>query len=107
MAKLIFGCGYLGRRVARLWLREGEAVYAVTRSAEKGRLLAAEGIRPLVADLFLGEGPELPEGLRSVLFAVGFDRGSSRPIEDVYTGGVARALSWMPKSLERFIYIST
>ena len=44
MAKLIFGCGYLGRRVARRWLAQGETVYAVTRSAERGRELAADGI---------------------------------------------------------------
>jgi uncharacterized protein YbjT (DUF2867 family) len=41
MAKLILGCGYLGRRVARLWLAAGEEVYAVTRSAERAELLAA------------------------------------------------------------------
>ena len=32
MANLIIGCGYLGRRVADLWLRQGKHVAALTRN---------------------------------------------------------------------------
>ena len=35
MANLIFGCGYLGLRVARRWLAAGEDVYVMTRSAAR------------------------------------------------------------------------
>jgi len=44
MAKLIFGCGYLGLRVAQLWRAVGHAVFAVTRSNERAAKLAAAGV---------------------------------------------------------------
>jgi nucleoside-diphosphate-sugar epimerase len=107
MAKLIFGCGYLGRQVARMWLNRGEKVYAVTRSAERASSLAAEGIRPVVCDLLSGQSSPFPQGIRTVLFAVGYDRGCGQPIREVYAGGVARAVEWVPESVERFLYISS
>lgn len=107
MAKLIFGCGYLGQRVAQLWLARGETVYAVTRSPERAEKLSATGIRPLVADLTGTTQLELPQGLSTVLFAVGFDRTASANIHEVYCGGLARALSWMHKDILRFLYISS
>ncbi len=107
MAKLIFGCGYLGLRVARLWVNQGETVYAVTRSAERAGTLATEGIRPVVWDLLSGQTTPFPQGIRTVLFAVGYERGAGRPIHEVYAGGVSRALEWLPGSVERFIYISS
>jgi nucleoside-diphosphate-sugar epimerase len=51
MSKLIFGCGYLGRRVAARWLQAGCAVHAVTRSTERAASLAAAGLQPLVGDV--------------------------------------------------------
>jgi nucleoside-diphosphate-sugar epimerase len=107
MAKLILGCGYLGRRVARLWLAAGEEVYAVTRSAERAELLAAEGIRPLVGDLKRESQLPLPAGLSTVLFAVGFDRQPGTTIHDVYVGGLARIIASLPRPIDRFIYISS
>jgi nucleoside-diphosphate-sugar epimerase len=106
MAKLIFGCGYLGRRVGRLWISQGDTVFALTRSAEKARSLAEEGIRPVVADFLTGP-LSLPPGIKTVLFAVGYDRASTKPIEDVYAGGVQRAVECFPSGIERFIYISS
>lgn len=106
MAKLIFGCGYLGTRIAKLWLRHGDTVFAVTRSAEKARLLKADGIRPIVADLLTGP-LSLPPDIRTVLFAVGYDRASITPINDVYARGVRRAIECVTASVQRFIYISS
>ncbi|HUE69876.1 MAG TPA: NAD-dependent epimerase/dehydratase family protein [Pirellulaceae bacterium] len=108
MAKLVFGCGYLGFRVARLWRQRGDDVLAVTRSAEKGPMLAREGLRPIVADLAgaaLDLGP-LP-AIDTVLFAVGYDRGSAAAIEQVYAGGVAQAVAAIPATVTRFIYVSS
>jgi nucleoside-diphosphate-sugar epimerase len=107
MAKLIFGCGYLGRCVAERWLAAGEVVYAVTRTASRAAELAASGIQPIVGDVAGASPIELPKDVRTVLFAVGFDRSGSRSIEDTYVGGVARAIGAMQGSLERFIYISS
>lgn len=106
MANLIFGCGYLGLSVARLWRQAGEQVFAVTRSAGRAQQLAAEGIEPLVADITAELQPQLPE-IRTVLFAVGYDRSAGHSIHDVYVGGLARVVAALPDSMERLIYISS
>ncbi|MEX2173376.1 MAG: NAD-dependent epimerase/dehydratase family protein [Pirellulaceae bacterium] len=118
MAKLIFGCGYLGRRVGRLWLAGGDDVFVVTRSPNRAEQLAAEGFQPLVADitsdtftadtLAAGESPlSLPKSIKTVLFAVGYDRGGSGSIHDVYVGGLGRVLVQLPPAVQRLIYISS
>lgn len=107
MAKLIFGCGYLGRRVAERWLAAGEAVYAVTRTHERAAELAALGIRPIVGDVAGPSQLVLPSDVTTVLFAVGYERSSPHKIHDVYSGGIARAIDSLPMSIERFLYISS
>ena len=107
MAKLIFGCGYLGMRVARLWREAGEAVFAVTRSAERALELEAAGIGPIVGDLMGESQIRLPQGVRTVLFAVGHGRDSRYSIRDLYVGGLTTALNWTPDSAERFLYVSS
>jgi nucleoside-diphosphate-sugar epimerase len=109
MAKLVFGCGYLGLRVARLWRQAGDRVFAVTRSADKAGLLAADGLTPLVADISqpntLAPIAQLA-GIDTVLFAVGFDRTADRTIREVYVDGLAQVLRILP-AVSRFIYISS
>src|SRR5688572_18566798 len=110
MAKLLFGCGYLGGLVARLWRGAGHEVHVVTRSAAKAATLAQEGIRPLVADITDAGSLrrcDWPAEIDSVLFAVGYDRGSGSPIEAVYAQGLANVLVALPPHVGRFIYIST
>ena len=41
--RLVFGCGYLGKRVAQLWNQAGDEVFAVTRSDERQQALLADG----------------------------------------------------------------
>ena len=107
MTKLIFGCGYLGRRVARRWLDDGAEVCAVTRSADRAALLAADGLRTIVADI---NDPrmiaELPAA-ETVLVAVGYDRAVGRSIHDVYVGGLRTILGALPAGIGRLIYISS
>lgn len=107
MAKLIFGCGYLGLRVARLWREAGQTVYAVTRSATRARELRIAGVVPIVGDLLSQAELPLPQHVGTVLFAVGFDRRDGQSIHDVYVRGLANALTWMPKSVDRFLYVSS
>jgi nucleoside-diphosphate-sugar epimerase len=108
MTKLVFGCGYLGRRVAKLWRQQGDPVVAVTRSASKAAELAGDGIQPLVADInrpeSLGPIGKVSE-IGTVLFAVGFDR-SGRTIREVYVEGLAAVLRVLP-AVSRLIYISS
>lgn len=107
MAKLIFGCGYLGLRVARLWRARNEPVYVVTRSADRARQLAAEGMMPLVADVVEGTKVSIPPEVRVVLFALGNDRQGGHSTTDVYLRGMRNALDWMPPGIDRFLYISS
>ena len=107
MAKLIFGCGYLGLRVAGLWIAQGEDVYAVTRTERRAGELAAAGVRPIVADINAHAQVSMPQGVSTILFAVGYDHSSTASVQEVYCGGLSRALSWMPKTTSRFLYISS
>ena len=109
MAKLVFGCGYLGLRVARLWRQAGERVFAVTRSADKADILVADGLEPVIADISqpntLAPIAQL-SGIDTVLFAVGFDRKSTQTIREVYVDGLVLVLGVLPAA-NRFIYISS
>lgn len=49
--KVIIGCGYLGQRLARICLEQGETVTGVVRSAASVQSLQAAGIPALQADL--------------------------------------------------------
>jgi nucleoside-diphosphate-sugar epimerase len=85
-------------------------VFAVTRSADKARILAQEGIRPLVADLNRPQslrGATLAQVPASVLFAVGYDRDPARPLEQVYVEGLRHVLDWLPERTQRFLYVSS
>lgn len=107
MAKLVFGCGYLGRRVSERWLAGGDEVFAVTRSPERAREFRDQGLQPIVADV---TRPETLAGLppvATVLFAVGFDRNSGHSIQEVYVAGLRNVLAALPLSYSRFIYISS
>jgi nucleoside-diphosphate-sugar epimerase len=107
MAKLVFGCGYLGGRVARRWVKRGECVYAVTRSERRAEELLTLGIQPIVFDITSpSERIEFPT-VSTVLFSVGYDRSSGESIRDVYVGGLRRALSALDSNVSKFIYISS
>lgn len=107
MTKLIFGCGYLGARVARLWQAEGHEVFVVTRSNERARQFVAEGFRPIVADVLEPDSlAKLPRA-ETVLFAVGFDRASGASIFDVYVAGLRDVLASLSDGTQRFIYVSS
>ncbi len=107
MSKLLFGCGYLGERVARLWRDAGENVCVVTRSDERAARLLSEGFETVVADVANAETLTHLPSADTVLFAVGFDHPVGNTIDEVYDGGVRNVRAALPSSVERFIYIST
>ena len=107
MSKLIFGCGYLGHRVAKLWQDAGDTVHVVTRSVGRVAELQSEGLQTLVADVRRPETlSELPAA-KTILFAVGFDRSAGGTIHEVYAAGVKNVLAALSSTVERIIYIST
>jgi len=109
-SKIIFGCGYLGARVARRWRDAGHDVVVVTRSRERADQFQREGYATIVADVTRPESLNNLPSAETALFAVGFDRsaGTSGPsIEVVYAGGIRNVLAALPSGVGRFIYIST
>ena len=105
--RLVFGCGYLGRRVAKLWNQTGDDVFAVTRSANRSETLATEGFSPLVADITRPETlADLPQ-VDTVLIAVGMDRSVYSDIRKVYVEGLKNVLDALPASVEHVIYVSS
>ena len=48
---LIVGCGDIGRRVARLWIARGKAVFGLARSPRAAARLSRHGIVPVSGDL--------------------------------------------------------
>ncbi|MGD9720300.1 MAG: NAD-dependent epimerase/dehydratase family protein [Pirellulales bacterium] len=109
MAKsnLIFGCGYLGQRVARRWIAAGQRVFAVTRSQGNADRLAREGCQPIVADVLRPPTlARLPQ-VDVVLYAIGYDRASGASIRTVYVDGLRAALDALPAATGKFVYVSS
>jgi nucleoside-diphosphate-sugar epimerase len=110
MTKLIIGCGYLGLRVAQLWQRAGSAVSVVTRSETKASEFRRAGYSPLVADITQPDSLVALSNLgqiKTVLFAVGWDRHAGQTIDQVYVTGLANVLAHLSNRVERLIYISS
>jgi nucleoside-diphosphate-sugar epimerase len=105
--RLIIGCGYLGRRVARNWTAQGDTVFALTRTAEHADELRQSGITPIVGDVTNAASlAGLPE-VDTILWAVGLDRRAGHSQRDVYVGGLEIVLSRLPGNVRRIIYISS
>jgi nucleoside-diphosphate-sugar epimerase len=107
MSKLIFGCGYLGERVAARWREIGHEVVVVTRSRERAAAFEQKGYEPVVADIMQPETMMHLPLADTVLFAVGYDRIAGQSIMDVYAGGMRNVHNALPAGTGRFIYIST
>jgi len=107
LKRLIFGCGYLGRRVADIWCRAGDAVHVVTRSQTHSSAFAQAGFSPIVADILLPDSlADLPE-VDTVLFAVGYDRTSQASIHQVYVDGLRNVLEALPDHPSQILYVSS
>jgi nucleoside-diphosphate-sugar epimerase len=107
MRKLIFGCGYLGRRVADRWVQQGDDVFAVTRSAERAAEFTSAGISPIIADVALPESLNQLPSAHTVLFAVGYDRTAEPSQRDVYVTGLKNVLNQLAGNVSRFLHISS
>jgi nucleoside-diphosphate-sugar epimerase len=105
--RLIFGCGYLGLRVARRWRQQGDIVVAITRSGRRAEELARFCLTPRVADVTDGDSlADLPAAA-TVLYAVGHDRSAGMSVRDVFVGGLKNVLAALPAETGRMVYISS
>lgn len=105
--RLIFGCGYLGERVAKLWLDSGDEVTVATRSVAHADDFKQRGYQAIVADVTDASTLANLPSSDTVLFAVGYDRSAGPSIHEVYAQGVRNVLANLPEGAGRFIYIST
>lgn len=105
--KLIIGCGYLGRRVARRWRQAGQEVCGLVRRESQGAEIAREGIRPIVADVTRPETLcDLPSA-ETVVYSVGFDPAGGKSRWDVYVEGLRAVLDSLSSAPRRLIFISS
>jgi nucleoside-diphosphate-sugar epimerase len=107
MTKLIFGCGYLGMRVAERWRALGERVVVVTRSPQRAKELRLSGFEPIVGHITHAETLSDLPAAETVLFAVGFDRTAGQSMEMVFADGLRNVLVALPQASSRLIYVST
>ena len=107
MKRLIFGCGYLGRRVADIWCGAGDTVHVVTRSQTHGSVFEKAGFFPIVADILRPESLSDLPAVDTVLFAVGYDRTSQASIHQVYVDGLRNVLDVLPDHPFEILYISS
>lgn len=106
MRTLIFGCGYLGQRVAARLLESGDTVTAVTRSEHRAAQLRRLGIEPIVADIMQPDSLTCLPDVDEVLYCVGFDRTSDHSKRDTYVGGLTNVLAALPTN-SRISYVSS
>ena len=102
--RLIFGCGYLGRVVARMWRGNGHRVAALTR--RNAPALSALGVEPLVGDVCDRASLSTLPAARTVLYSVGIDRSAGHSMRKVYVEGLANVLDALPPG-GRFVYVSS
>lgn len=107
MRVLIFGCGYLGKRVASAWIESGHTVIAVTRSQQNADSFRQSEIHPLIGDICDPSSlAELPV-VDVVLHAVGYDRTSQRTQKEIVCDGLQNVLNAVIGRCAQFIQISS
>jgi len=106
MGKLIVGCGYLGARVAALWRKQGEQVFATTRHGDRAAALRGLGLEPIVCDVLQPESLQRLPAVDTVLYCVGLDRASGANMRQVYVEGLAKVLDRLPEP-GRFLHVSS
>ncbi len=99
-SRLIVGCGYVGSRVASKWLKNGDSVFAITRSNDRVAYLSQLGIKPIVWDWLIDPLPILPETLQNlghrinafatILIAVSHASQPGIPHEETHTRGLGK-----------------
>jgi nucleoside-diphosphate-sugar epimerase len=100
---VILGCGYVGRRVARLYLDRGEQVVGVVRTTDSAAALERAGISARVCDLATGSLADLPLGEERLFH---FAPPPTRGVEDLHTRRLVASFERGPHP-RRLVYIST
>ena len=107
--RLVFGCGYLGQRVAMGWLAAGHEVVVTTRSERRAETLRQAGLVPRIADVTRPETLANLPAAEAVLYGVGYDPQSQAPVtrEAIYLDGFRAVLDALPAETGKVIYLSS
>ena len=126
-SRLIVGCGYVGMRVAKRWLQQGDTVIAITRSQARSDELSQYGIQPIVWDWLVGGNPRTNQPLRTlsetegtpfatILVSVSHAVQPNLPPEETHTRGLnhltglLESMGWFSDgelAQTKWIYLST
>ncbi len=107
MRKLIVGCGYVGRRVAKKWAEQGDEVFAVTRSEANAESLRSLGIEPVIADVTRPESLSVIQQVDTLLYAVSHDRSAGYSPRVTYVEGLNNFLKYAAHLPHRMIFVSS
>jgi nucleoside-diphosphate-sugar epimerase len=92
---VVFGCGYVGAKVARQALARGLRVTVLTRNEAKAAVLRDEGIEVVVAELSSPAWHErIAGGAELVLNCVSSGGGDAGSYRRSYVDGMASILAW-------------
>jgi nucleoside-diphosphate-sugar epimerase len=105
--KLIVGCGYLGQRVAKLWLGDGHTVAGVVHSQSSAEALAAANIHPIIADVARPESLRDLPAAETLLYCVGYNPNSNSSRWALYVDGLQNVLDAVSPDVRRVIFISS
>ncbi len=104
--RLVFGCGFLGCRVAQRWAARGDRVFAVSRSDERCAEFESLGLVPLRADVTRAETlVNLPQ-CETVLYAIGWDRRAGQSRRQVYVEGLENVVQRVPPPA-KLVFVSS
>ena len=128
-SRLIVGCGYVGMRVAKRWLQNGDTVFAITRSEARSGELSQYGIHPIVWDWLVGGLPSVNQPMQTlselrlertpfatILVSVSHAVQPDLPPDETHTRGlnhfasVLESMGWFSDSKltqTKWIYLST
>src|SRR2546423_6725559 len=109
MRVLIAGCGYVGLPLGAALVKDGHAVFGITRRARRKAELEQAGIQPLIADI---TRPEVLKQIRPeydwVIDCVASAGGDAADYEKLYLNGTRNLLDWLKGSPPKtFIYTSS
>lgn len=106
---IIFGCGYVGRRLAEEAIAAGLTVAALTRNAAKADALRAMGVRTVCADLADSAWhAELPNAFDFVVNSVSSGRGGAEQRRRSYVDGTRSILRWAERGPpETLVHLSS
>ena len=104
---LIFGCGYLGERLAFRWREMGNPTHTVARRTQRLNELKAAGFSPILADVTRPETLcHLPPA-ETVVFGVARNRELGDSWHATYVSGLSAVLDAVSNTVRRFIYLSS